>query len=227
MENNPTQESAFLNGEANSWFNRNRDGLRSPDDSVGVNSITSMLMPFKNGVSKMLEIGCSDGSKLRSLCRNLDAIGFGIDPSSDAISAGNAVIDTDVQMNLTVGTASSLQFENSFFDVVFFGFSLYLVDRNMLFQAVSEADRVLKPGGFLLIQDFNPGVRQKRPYAHLDGLFSYKNSYADLFTASGHYFEAEKVSFSHSKGTFDKDPHERISISMLYKETDAYPQISI
>ena len=227
MEKIPTQESAFLNGEANSWFNRNRDGLRSPDDSVGVNSMTSMLMPFKSEVSKMLEIGCSDGSKLRSLCKNLDAIGFGIDPSSEAISAGNAATDSDVQMNLTVGTASSLQFENSYFDVVFFGFSLYLVDRSTLFQAVSEADRVLKPGGFLLIQDFNPGVRQKRPYAHLEGLFSYKNSYADLFTASGHYFEAEKVSFSHSKGSFDKDPHERISISMLYKETDAYPQISI
>jgi ubiquinone/menaquinone biosynthesis C-methylase UbiE len=226
MENTPTQESAFLNGEANNWFNRNRDGLRSPDDSVGVNSITSMLVPFKDEISRMLEIGCSDGSKLRSLCKNLDATGFGIDPSSDAIAAGKAVTDSTVEMNLTVGTASNLQFENSYFDVVFFGFSLYLIDRNMLFQAVSEADRVLKAGGFLVIQDFDPGFRYKRPYTHLEGISSYKNSYVDLFSASGHYFEAEKVSFSHSKGTFDKDPHERISISLLYKETDAYPQIS-
>jgi ubiquinone/menaquinone biosynthesis C-methylase UbiE len=226
MENNQTQESAFLNGEANNWFNRNREGLRSPDDSVGVNSITSMLVPFKDEISRMLEIGCSDGSKLRSLCKNLDATGFGIDPSLDAITAGKAVTDSTVEMILTIGTASNLQFENSYFDVVFFGFSLYLVDRNMLFQAVSEADRVLKPGGFLVIQDFDPGFRHKRPYTHLEGISSYKNSYVDLFSASGHYFEAEKVSFSHSKGTFDKDPHERISISLLYKEIDAYPQIS-
>jgi ubiquinone/menaquinone biosynthesis C-methylase UbiE len=128
-------------------------------------------------------------------------------------------------MNLTVGTASNLPFESAFFDVVFFGFSLYLVDRTKLFQAVSEADRVLKPGGFLVIQDFDPGYRYKRPYTHLDGISSYKNSYVDLFSASGHYFQAEKVSFSHSKNVFDKDPHERISISLLYKELDAYPQI--
>ena len=226
MENSPTQESAFLNGEANNWFNRNKEGLRSPDGSIGVNSVTAMLLPFKDEISRMLEIGCSDGSKLRSLCKNLDADAFGIDPSSDAISAGNNVVDSAVQMNLTVGTASDLPFESAFFDVVFFGFSLYLVDRNKLFQAVSEADRVLKPGGFLVIQDFDPGYRYKRPYTHLDGISSYKNSYVDLFSASGHYFEAEKVSFSHSKESFDKDPHERISISMLYKETDAYPQIS-
>jgi ubiquinone/menaquinone biosynthesis C-methylase UbiE len=227
MEKNPTQESAFLNGEANNWFNRNRKGLFSPEESIGVNSISAMLTPFKDEISKMLEIGCSDGSKLRSLCKNLDAMGFGIDPSSDAISAGNAVTDSTVQMNLTVGTANKLQFENSFFDVVYFGFSLYLIDRSALFLAISEADRVLKPGGFLVIQDFNPGIRHKRPYSHLDGIFSYKNSYAELFTSTGHYFEAEKTSFSHTKSSFDRDPNERISISLLYKETDPYPQISI
>jgi ubiquinone/menaquinone biosynthesis C-methylase UbiE len=225
MENSPTQESAFLNGEANNWFNRNKEGLRSPDGSIGVNSVTAMLLPFKDEISRILEIGCSDGSKLRSLCKNLDADAFGIDPSSDAISAGNNFVDSAVQMNLTVGTASNLPFESAFFDVVFFGFSLYLVDRTKLFQAVSEADRVLKPGGFLVIQDFDPGYRYKRPYTHLDGISSYKNSYVDLFSASGHYFQAEKVSFSHSKNVFDKDPHERISISLLYKELDAYPQI--
>lgn len=226
MENNPTQESAFLNGEANNWYARNQEGLRSPDDSFGVKTITAMLMPFKDEISKILEIGCSDGSKLRSLCKNLDAKAFGIDPSSDAISAGNADRDSTVQTNLTVGTASNLPFENSYFEVVFFGFSFYLIDRNLLFQAVSEADRVLKPGGFLVIQDFDPGFRYKRPYTHLEGISSYKNSYVDLFSSSGHYFEAEKVSFSHSKETFDKDPHERISISLLYKELDAYPPIA-
>lgn len=158
MENSPTQESAFLNGEANNWFNRNKEGLRSPDGSIGVNSVTAMLLPFKDEISRMLEIGCSDGSKLRSLCKNLDADAFGIDPSSDAISAGNNVVDSAVQMNLTVGTASDLPFESAFFDVVFFGFSLYLVDRNKLFQAVSEADRVLKPGGFWLFKILIPAI---------------------------------------------------------------------
>lgn len=225
MENSASQESAFINGEANKWFNRNRENLSSPDASMGVNSITSMLLPFRDEISSILEIGCSDGSKLRALCKNLEAKGFGIDPSTDAIAEGNKSVDSAIEVHLTVGTAADLPFENASFDIVYFGFSLYLIDRHLLFQSVAEADRVLKPGGFLLIQDFNPGVRQKRPYSHLEGLYSYKNSYAELFTASGHYFEAERVSFSHSKGSFDKDPHERISISLLYKEIEAYPQI--
>ena len=224
MEHTANQESAFINGEANNWFNRNRESLGLPETSIGVRSITSMLVPFKDEISTILEIGCCDGSKLREICKKLDAKGFGIDPSPDAISVGNSFPDSEVEVELKVGTASKLPFENAIFDIVYFGFSLYLLDRTNLLQSISEADRVLRPGGFLVIQDFNPGVRQKRPYAHLEGLFSYKNSYADLFTASGHYFEAEKISFSHSRSSFDKDPHERISISMLYKETDPYPQ---
>ena len=226
METTPNQASAFLNGEANNWYSRNRASLGSAENSIGVQSITNMLLPFNEEISNVLEIGCSDGSKLRSICKNLNAFGFGIDPSEDAIATGNALNNSLNQITLSIGTASNLQFENSFFDVVYFGFILYLVDRNSLFQAISEADRVLKPGGFLVIQDFDPGVRHKRPYSHLDGIFSFKNSYADLFTASGHYFEAEKVSLSHSQNFFDKDPHERISISLLYKEADAYPPIA-
>jgi ubiquinone/menaquinone biosynthesis C-methylase UbiE len=226
MEKTPNQESAFLNGEANNWYSRNRRNLGATGDSIGVKAITNMLLPFKDEIANVLEIGCSDGSKLRMLCENMNASGFGIDPSEDAINAGNAIQNPESKITLEVGTASSLPFEREFFDVVYFGFSLYLIDRNMLFQAVAEADRVLKPGGFLIIQDFDPGFRHKRPYSHLDGIFSYKNSYADLFTSSGHYFEAEKTSISHTQNHFDKNPDERISISLLYKERDAYPPIA-
>ena len=226
MEKTPNQEFAFLSGEADNFYYRNRESLELQEDSMAVESITRMLSPFKNEISTILEIGCSDGSKLRSICKKLEAIGYGIDPSENAINAGTDKNDDQSDIKLSVGTSSKLEFDDSKFDVVHFGFCFYLIDRNSLFQAISEADRVLKPGGFMIIQDFDPGFRHKRPYAHLDGIFSYKNSYTSIFTASGHYFEVEKVSISHSQNFFDKNPHERISISLLYKEPDAYPPIT-
>jgi len=226
MEKTPNQESAFLNGEADNFYSRNREALELQENSIAVESIARLLTPFKKEISEILEIGCSDGSKLRSICKKLDAIGYGVDPSENAINAGTVNKDDATNINLSVGTSSKLLFDDSKFDVVHFGFCLYLIDRASLFQSISEADRVLKPGGFLIIQDFDPGFRHKRPYAHLEGIFSYKNSYTDLFTSSGHYFEVEKISLSHSQGHFDKNPHERISISLLYKELDAYPHMT-
>jgi ubiquinone/menaquinone biosynthesis C-methylase UbiE len=125
-------------------------------------------------------------------------------------------------LHLHVGTANSLPFDSATFDFVFFGFCLYLVDRNEIFQAVAEADRVLKKGGFLAILDFDPGQQHKRIYRHKEGIYSYKTSHADFFTAGGQYYLVAKESFSHAGTQFTTDPDERLSLSILYKEEDCY-----
>jgi ubiquinone/menaquinone biosynthesis C-methylase UbiE len=90
-------------------------------------------------------------------------------------------------------------------------------------QSLAEADRVLKPGGFLVITDFDPGFHHKRPYSHHEGVFSYKQNYADFFTQSSLYYLAGKHSFSHRFMHFDDAPDERVSTCILYKEADPYP----
>ena len=125
-------------------------------------------------------------------------------------------------LDLSVATASNLPHSNNFFDLVYFGFCLYLVDREDIFKAVAEADRVLKSGGFLAILDFDPKQRHKRPYHHKPGLFSYKTSYSDFFTAGGHYYLVAKESFSHGASHFATDSDERVSVSILYKEPEPY-----
>jgi ubiquinone/menaquinone biosynthesis C-methylase UbiE len=90
---------------------------------------------------------------------------------------------------------------------------------------VAEVDRVLKHGGFVAILDFDPMHRHKRPYHHKQGLFSYKTSYADYFTSSGHYYLVGKNSVGQKSSHFQIDSNERISICVLYKEIDAYPTI--
>jgi len=182
------------------------------------------LTPFKSTIGSILEIGCSNGIKLKKLCETLNAEGRGIDPSPQAVGSGNSLFKTQKRdkLELRVGTAHCLPYEDQSFDLVFFGFCLYLVDRTHLFKAVAEADRVLKPGGFLAILDFDPIHRHKRPYHHKEGIFTYKHQYSNLFTASGHYYLVAKESFSHAENFFSKDPNERISVNVLYKEIDAY-----
>ena len=120
MEKTPNQEFAFLSGEADNFYYRNRESLELQEDSMAVESITRMLSPFKNEISTILEIGCSDGSKLRSICKKLEAIGYGIDPSENAINAGTDKNDDQSDIKLSVGTSSKLEFDDSKFDVVHF-----------------------------------------------------------------------------------------------------------
>jgi ubiquinone/menaquinone biosynthesis C-methylase UbiE len=180
------------------------------------------LAPFKDKIGSILEIGCSNGVNLERMCELLGATGRGIDPSELAVTEGNLKFASGGRIQLHTGTASSLPFETQSFDFVFFGFCLYLLDRSEMFAAIAEADRVLKNGGFLAITDFDPIHRLKRPYHHKDGVFSFKQDYSELFTASGLYYLVGKISFSHRQQFFDVDGNERVSTSLLYKEIDAY-----
>ena len=70
----------------------------------------------------------------------------------------------------------------------------------------------------MVILDFDYGSLKVNPYKHAPGLFSYKNSYSEIFMASGYYSLVSKWSFSHASGYFSEDREERISIEVLYKE---------
>jgi ubiquinone/menaquinone biosynthesis C-methylase UbiE len=179
------------------------------------------LSPFKSKVSSVLEIGCSNGAKLEQICGLLDAKGQGIDPSQRAVDEGNGRLSGS-GVELHVGTASRLPFDRGAFDVVYFGFCFYLLDRQDLFAAMAEADRVLKSGGFLAITDFDPIHRHKRPYHHKDGVFSFKQDYSRIFIESGLYCLVSQNSFSHRQPFFDADGNERVSTTLLFKEVDAY-----
>ncbi len=219
------QSTTFKDGEADEWFLRNKSALNScaSETSKGfpeIDWLGSELAPFASATNSILEIGCSNGAKLESLCKILGARGHGIDPSSLAVMEGNARLAEGVL--LCTGTASSLPFETESFDFVYFGFCLYLLDRHDLFKAIAEADRVLKCGGFLAVTDFDPIHRQKRPHHHKDGVFSYKQDYSKLFTSGGNYYLVSKKSYSLKQSFFDSDGGERVSTTLLFKELDAY-----
>jgi len=220
-----SQNQIFQKSEGDAWFKRNHEHIQDVSlviDSPDVHYMFEVIKPFVARVNHVLEIGCSNGVKLETICSHIDAVGVGVEPSPMAVKAGNDRKKT-AQIELVVGTGEKLPCEDASFDLVYFAFCLYLFDRNTLMQSLSEADRVLKPGGFLVITDFDPGFHHKRPYNHFQGLFSYKQDYASFYTQSGLYYSVGKHSFSHGSPFFDEAPDERVSTNVLYKEIDPYP----
>ena len=77
-------------------------------------------------------------------------------------------------------------FGKKFFDFIYFGFCLYLVDRNLINDSLSEANRCLKPGGFLAIKDFDYGSTHVNKYKHKKSMKSFKEDYTDYFIKLGY-----------------------------------------
>lgn len=221
------QDEIFREGEADRWYARNRINLDSQGTfgqqlSHDVKLLIGLLEPFSDSIHRVLEIGCCSGNKLQTLCQALSASGEGIEPSRLAVADGNERMK-GTPARLVCGTAEKLPFEASSFDLVYFGFCLYLLDRSTLLQALAEADRVLRKGGFLAMTDFDPGVMHKRPYTHREGVFSYKQDYSRFYTEGRLYYLVSKSTFSHQQAYFDPVTDERVSLSLLYKEPDPYP----
>lgn len=217
-----SQTDVFVAGEADGWYERNKQGIANKHSFYDIDALCRTLESFKSEIRSVLEIGCGNGAKLRQLCSFFQCAGSGIDPSPQAVADGNRMFAATEQLQLQVSTADKLPFSGHCFDLVYFGFCLYLVGRDELLQAIAEADRALKSGGFLAITDFDPPQRHKRPYHHKEGVFSYKQSYADLFLASGRYYLVAKCSFSHQDNHFTRDGDERVSLTVLHKELDSY-----
>jgi len=213
-----SQGEVFLRGEGDRWFERNRINLTSSASlDTEMTFLIETLKPFSESINSILEVGCADGVKLRKLCKELNATGCGIDPSAKAIGLGQSN-HIDNVISLSVGLAHNLPYDSSSFDLVHFGFCLYLIDRENIKAALNEAHRVLKPGGFMVITDFDPAISHARPYHHYNGLFSYKTDYAAALVSPGFYHLAYKHSYSHHQPFFDRNSDERVAVSILYKE---------
>jgi ubiquinone/menaquinone biosynthesis C-methylase UbiE len=206
------QKEIFLVQEGNNYFRRNQSAMRID----AVPGHWEFFARYIKEGSKLLEIGCSSGQKLNFLSK-FKCECYGIDPSGEAINYGK---ERYKSLNLSIGTADNLCFEDEMFDFVIFGFCLYLVDRKLLSRVVSETDRVIKNKGFLGIVDFDSKYPKTRKYRHFNGLYSYKMDYSQLFLIYPHYSLVEKYPFSHETEFFVEDITERTSSIVLYKDHD-------
>lgn len=204
----------FGNGEADQWFERNKEAIEANRDNPATTLLTQWMEPFKADIHSVLEIGCGSGHGVNELAAKLDAKGFGVEPSEKAVQY---IKDTFPNVDACVGFGDAIPLEQTF-DMVHLGFFLYLVDRSKYLRCVSEADRLLNPGGFLSIVDFDTPLPYSNEYSHQKGVFSHKTNNAEVFVASGLYTVVNKYQFSHKGFFFDSDINERVSLTLLYKE---------
>jgi ubiquinone/menaquinone biosynthesis C-methylase UbiE len=215
MNDAKIQHGAWAGGAAaDAWFRRNAQALEPA--SLNSKSVRLFSAHLKAD-QRVLEIGCANGYQIERLRLMTGCRANGIDPSPAAIADGTGRFPN---VQLAVGTADALAFDDASFDAVIFGFCLYLVDRSLLSRVVAEADRVLRPGGRLMITDFDPAHPHRRAFKHQTGLWSYKMQYPTLWLASPAYTLVEKVAFSHEAEEFHSDPDKRVASWVLAKQDE-------
>ena len=220
---NKTQKNAFLEYEADAWFERNKKAIESY--STDRDRVVSLLKFYKIKANNILEIGCSAGYRLNGIA---DVFGeevnvFGIDPSSIAIEFGKKKYP---RVDFTKGTADNLsEYDSGSMDVVIVGFVFYIIDREIFFKTVSEIDRIMKNGGVLIIVDFFSEAALKNVYEHIKDFkaYTFKQNYDEIFTASKLYYLLDKSTWSHSTKELDATDNyfDKYSISLLKKDIHA------
>lgn len=165
------QADIFRKSEGDAWHERNKNKPRLPDPVI------EAMKACKIEPKKVLEIGCGTGWRLIEIEKLYDDVWCaGVDASLAA--ATRACVHSDVRHNDIMNEFEDI--ENDAFDLVIFGFCLYLVDREDLMMIAAHTDRVLKDGGHIIIHDFNDGT-YRCPYKHKEGIWSYHMPYAHLW----------------------------------------------
>lgn len=107
----------------------------------------------------VLDVGCSGGYLARKLAAAAGPSGrvIGVDPSAAAIDYARR--RADGTMSFTVGVAQDLPLLDASFDVVTCTLAMHHVPARQRAAAFREMYRVTKPGGRLLVADFDAARR--------------------------------------------------------------------
>lgn len=213
------QKRVFVEREADQYFRRNHRAMEAMRQGERSDPALELLDRHPMPCEQVLEVGCSNGWRIDRLAdRFPESRGFGIEPSFEALQQGQQQGKGFVPVQ---GTADRLPFADRSFDLLIFGFCLYLCDREDLFRIAAEADRVLRAGGRLLLLDFHAEAPVRRRYHHAPGLFSYKTNYADMFLWNPQYIAVDQQVVREENGA-------RLDVALLEKQrvAEAYPEES-
>ena len=209
------QKEIFKSSEGDAWFLRNKEALKKIDFERDplietVKSLLSSRLSADHDELNILEVGCGDGSRSGYILETFDCNIYGIDPSPKAIESARSK-----GLNASVGTAENLPYPDKKFDVLIFGFCLYLCDRKDLETIANEASRVLKDDSWLLIMDFFSDKKVENKYSHHQNIKSYKMDYRKLFEIDHSYFCYSHKIIDHETHEFTDVKDNWVSISLM------------
>jgi SAM-dependent methyltransferase len=176
------QADIFLESEGDAWFKRNREKLGVFD------SVSAIIEDMGLRPNSVLEIGCANGWRLAKLHDAYGCKVLGVDPSEQA---GTEAAENGISVR--TATAEYLP-TGEIFDLVIYGFCLYLTDPSDWLRIAAEADRVLAVGGHIIIHDFETLFSSHaRRYKHRDGVLSYHIDWANLWLGHPGYHVARRT----------------------------------
>lgn len=208
------QKKIFLKKEADKMFDRNISIYKKKNYKN--ERLSKLILNFYSGnnlkknTNSILEIGCGDGSRLGYLSTQLKKNFYGLDPSKKSIleARKKGII-------ARIGTADILPYKKKFFEMVIFGFCLYLVDDEDLFKTVTEADRVLNNKGIIVIYDFLSKNPKYQKYKHHKNIYSRHMNYKKLFITHPSYKLIFEKKFLYHKNMHNSQTY--VSISFIIK----------
>jgi ubiquinone/menaquinone biosynthesis C-methylase UbiE len=169
------QSLTFLHGEGEAWMARNAGRYDENSDPV-----LEAIDKYKLIPDRVLEVGCADGARLEVMQRMWGCHVEGYDPAYGSKRGSSRV-------QVWAGTADRLQYSDEQFDMLIYGWCLYLCDPDDYFKIALEGDRILRDGGHLVVYDFYPDHTFKVPYKHKAGLFSHHFDFSKLWLAHPTY----------------------------------------
>lgn len=165
-----------MEGEGRAWLERNQAKLPPIHDPVMLAIKSIGIRP-----TRVLEIGCADGWRVSEIARQYGSEVDGLDPSVSKNGFHNGVY-------LHRGTAEKLPYSDNAFDLVIYGFCLYLCDPEDYFKIMAECDRVLSDNGIIIVYDFYSEAPHSRIYEHKEGVYSHKMDFSKLWLGHPGYY---------------------------------------
>lgn len=208
------QKIIFLREEGDRWYFRNKKNIinRNYKKDLYTSEIEKTLAKYNN-IKKVLEVGCSDGSRIKYLKKRYKKNQFyGIDPSQKAINSKNYK-----DIKLFKGTADNLKFKPNTFELIIFSFCLYLCDDRDLKKILFESIRVLKKKGIILINDFYSQNKKYIKYKHDKRIKSRKMDCSKIFTLHNNIsLISRKIYFDEFSKIFTDENLNKLAIYKLY-----------
>ena len=129
-----------------------------------IRRMTLDLAQLHTGES-VLDVGCGTGTLTRLARERVGKSGevYGIDAAPQMITvARSKAAKRNLVIDFRVGLIEKLAFPDDSFDVVLSSLMMHHLPEELKRQGLAEIARVLKPGGRLLILDFQPQQTQER-----------------------------------------------------------------
>lgn len=177
--------------EADVWFARNAGDLTPEARHNNKDLVGELIRKNHLNPKRVLDVGAGNGWRIEAMRRARPrAMYVGVEPSLAAVSAGRKQFP---KIELKRGVAAKLPVADASFDLVLAVFMFHWVARDTLLQSITEIDRALVDGGYLIISDFLPKKSRKNAYSHRPGVFTWKTDYGALFEATGNYILVERL----------------------------------